>query len=33
MSQTSGNGRCVSASAVIEPGDDEAVRVTPGFHC
>ncbi|GAA2399459.1 hypothetical protein GCM10010404_66570 [Nonomuraea africana] len=28
-----GRNRCISASAVIEPGNDEAVRVTPSFHC
>ncbi|MEU7898566.1 hypothetical protein AB0B45_37605 [Nonomuraea sp. NPDC049152] len=28
-----GKGHCIAASAVIQPGNSEAVRVTPSFHC
>ncbi|MFI9553454.1 hypothetical protein [Nonomuraea endophytica] len=28
-----GKGRCIAASAVIDAGRNEAVKVTPSYHC
>lgn len=28
-----GKGHCIAASAVIDAGRNEAVRVTPSYHC